>query len=203
MVFKKGNIPHNKGQKHSEETKKKMSKSQSDRYKKGFKLSEEARNKIREAKKGKRTSIKSEFKKGYISYRKDINLSEETKKKMSKSKKGKKLSEKHIFKLKQVARKGKDSPFWTGGENPLYTQIRKTNEYKKWRKSIYERDDYVCQKCGNKGDINSHHIKSFIVIFKENKIETLEDAIKCDEFWDLNNGITLCKECHKKTHSSL
>ncbi len=35
-------------------------------------------------------------------------------------------------------------------------------------------------------------------IFYENKINNLEQAIDCSEFWDINNGRTLCKSCHKK-----
>jgi len=29
----------------------------------------------------------------------------------------------------------------------------------------------------------------------------LEQAVNCEELWNINNGITLCKECHKKTDS--
>jgi len=25
-------------------------------------------------------------------------------------------------------------------------------------------------------------------------------AYKCKELWDIKNGITLCKKCHKKQH---
>jgi hypothetical protein len=34
----------------------------------------------------------------------------------------------------------------------------------------------------------------------ENNIITLEDAFGCDELWNLNNGITWCKECHFDFH---
>lgn len=37
-------------------------------------------------------------------------------------------------------------------------------------------------------------------IKEENNIKTLEESIYCDELWNINNGITLCIECHKKTH---
>lgn len=40
-------------------------------------------------------------------------------------------------------------------------------------------------------------------IIRENNIMTLTDAVKCEELWNINNGITLCKECHKKTDSYL
>jgi len=62
-------------------------------------------------------------------------------------------------------------------------------EYIRWRKNVLERDNYTCQGCGITGvELDAHHIKDY----KNNpKIRT-----------DINNGITLCKICHRKEHSS-
>lgn len=65
---------------------------------------------------------------------------------------------------------------------------RLTKEYKNWRKSVFERDKYTCVLCGKVGvELNAHHIMPYA------KYEELR--------FDLDNGITLCKECHKKIHS--
>ena len=71
--------------------------------------------------------------------------------------------------------------------------IKVSPEYKYWRKCIYERDDYTCQECGDKNGnghtvkLNAHHIKPF--------------AMFPELIYALDNGITLCEKCHRKTDS--
>ncbi len=67
----------------------------------------------------------------------------------------------------------------------LRTKIMKTKEYKSWRKSILDRDKRSCVWCGNKKNICVDHIKSFAQ-FPELRLS-------------LDNGRTLCNECHQKT----
>lgn len=62
---------------------------------------------------------------------------------------------------------------------------RNNYSYRKWRKSVIERDG-KCGMCGSEKDLEAHHIKHFA--------EYPELAL------DLNNGLTLCKSCHKKLH---
>ena len=60
-------------------------------------------------------------------------------------------------------------------------------EYYEWRRSVFKRDNYVCQKCGGRGRrLNSHHIESYDI---NEELRTV-----------LENGVTLCRDCHKKFH---
>jgi 5-methylcytosine-specific restriction endonuclease McrA len=95
---------------------------------------------------------------------------------------------------------GKNSSHWNGGVTSLYHKIRRLPEYDKWRLSVYQRDLFTCKKCNKKGiRLECHHIVSLSSIIKNNLIITISQALKCNLLWNVNNGLTLCKECHKLT----
>lgn len=67
-------------------------------------------------------------------------------------------------------------------------RYRNIQGYNIWRKEVYERDEYTCQCCKKQksGFLIAHHLDGF----KENiELRT-----------DINNGITLCDECHNDFH---
>lgn len=75
-------------------------------------------------------------------------------------------------------------PFWKGGITPINQVERHSGEYIEWRKKVFERDNYTCQICGNRGNkIHADHIKPF-ALYPELRTE-------------LSNGRTLCVSCHK------
>jgi len=114
-----------------------------------------------------------------------------------------------------IAHKGEKTNFWQGGINSLSDSIRKSFEGNLWRENIFLRDNYSCQECNNRGYLHAHHIKPFSVILKEflavyyqfspfeDKETLIRLAVTYTPFWDINNGITLCEECHKNTDSYL
>ena len=64
---------------------------------------------------------------------------------------------------------------------------RNMPEYIEWRNAVYERDDYICQDCGAAGGkLNAHHIKEW----------SLHPELR----FDVDNGITLCFDCHALKH---
>ena len=83
---------------------------------------------------------------------------------------------------------------------PLYNLIRNSVKSDQWSRDILRRDDYTCQSCGKRGSyLEAHHIVGFKQLFKEFDIKTFEQAMNTKELWSLNNGIALCRSCHKKT----
>jgi len=113
------------------------------------------------------------------------------------------MSEKTKIKISESLR-GEKSHLWKGGITELVYNIRNSLRYRTWRNLIFIRDKYTCQECGEtKKELNAHHKKSFSLILKENNIQTFEEAMSCQELWDLNNGETLCIDCHKKTDNYL
>lgn len=86
---------------------------------------------------------------------------------------------------------------WKGGVTDLRYAIRNSRNYRLWRKECFERENYTCEMCNNRGGyLEVHHIKPFSLICDENKIQSLEEAKMCNELWDTNNGQVLCKACH-------
>lgn len=139
--------------------------------------------------------------------------SEETKRKISKNSAKiwlgkhipKKIKRKISEKQKGISRPqttGEKHGNWKGGISSLTEKIRHSLRYKEWTRKVFQRDNYTCQKTKikSKGNIVAHHIKGFAKIIEENNIKTLEQALSCQELWDINNGITLSKKAHKEFH---
>ena len=75
---------------------------------------------------------------------------------------------------------------WKGGVSSINKKIRASIEYREWKISVFIRDNRTCLLCGYKGNkIEADHIKPFS-LFPELR-------------FDINNGRTLCQECHRKT----
>jgi len=139
-------------------------------------------------------------------------VSEGTKRKLSEILKGKKkppFTIEHRKKISEAGKiprpwvRGEKSHFWKGGVAELSKRIKSSFKYGKWRETVFQRDNWTCQKCGKRGGtiLHPHHKKSLTSILEENNIKTLKDALDCEELWDVNNGITLCINCHKKTET--
>lgn len=118
----------------------------------------------------------------------------------------------HTKKVREKQRKaitGEKHWNWQGGKTGEIRKIRNSLEMKSWVRSIFERDNYTCVFCKAKNfkgngktiKLNADHIKSFSSIIKEHNIITANDALVCKKLWDLENGRTLCLDCHKKTDS--
>ena len=73
----------------------------------------------------------------------------------------------------------------------LQGQIRRSKKYLKWKKQIHQRDKLDLKSP------NIHHKKPFKQILIDNSIQSLDDAMKCKELWDINNGITITRGEHR------
>ena len=171
--------------------------------KKGFKISEKIKQKMRLNHKGMLGKKHLEETKQKISEKmkgRHWKMSEQGKINITLARMGRKLSEEHKRNI-GLAHRGLKCNFWKGGITKLYDLIRTSFKYRQWRSDIFTHNNFTCQKCGDNkgGNLEAHHIKSFALILKEYQIKTLEQAEQCEELWNINNGQTLCIECHKKT----
>lgn len=180
------------------------------KFKKGHIVSWETRKKISLRLKGNKNSVGKTHKLSEETKRK---MSESRKGKIPFWLKGKKLSLEHRRKLSEShkgipnSNKGKKNPFfiqynkthsrkkenhhnWKGGITPTNKLIRESTEYKLWRISVFERDNFTCVWCGIKGSqtggtLNADHIKPF--------------AYYPELRFAIDNGRTLCVPCHRST----
>ena len=127
--------------------------------------------------------------------------------KISKSKRGRALTQSHCQKIRESrigmsfteehkknlsishmgSQSGENSPHWKGGITKWRVRLLQSAPYKRWREAIFKRDNYTCQLCNKRGGtLQAHHI----VPVRDTKNTLL--------ILDINNGVTLCKDCHTK-----
>ena len=99
-----------------------------------------------------------------------------------------------VFKVRQKYRKrkvcsvkcgnsGRFNANWKGGITNKMKLARNKEVNIKWRKAVFERDNYTCQLCGQKGNtLHVHHMKQFSENYNR-------------KFF-ISEGITLCEKCH-------
>jgi len=74
----------------------------------------------------------------------------------------------------------------TAGKQLVSTEFQQSEyEGRNFRAKVFWRDNYTCQHCGEKKELNAHHIRQ--------KSDGGTDTPK--------NGITLCKNCHDELHA--
>lgn len=81
--------------------------------------------------------------------------------------------------------KGPLAPRWKGGITPIKSVIRHSREWANWRTAVFQRDNYRCMDCGIEGYLEPHHI--------------IPLKVAMEKVFEVTNGITLCRPCHRVT----
>jgi hypothetical protein len=149
---------------------------------KGQIFTEEHRKHLRESHIGLHCSVKTEIKKGgHLSTKTEFKVGHKV------GMTGKKHAIESKAKMR-LAQLGEKSHMWRGGITPINELVRASRDLRMWRESVYKRDDKSCLACGNVSAkrYNAHHIYNF------SRFPNLR--------FDVNNGVTLCKDCHSEFH---
>ncbi|MBM7598096.1 5-methylcytosine-specific restriction endonuclease McrA [Virgibacillus halotolerans] len=90
--------------------------------------------------------------------------------------------------VKRPERNGENHPNWKHDKTDEERLAdRKYREYHEWRNSVFVRDGYTCQHCGQLGEsLEAHHLNGYSWDI-ENRV-------------NIDNGITLCESCHSLYH---
>ena len=100
---------------------------------------------------------------------------------------GKELSLYTVKLCNSCARSKENNPAWNGGITPKSALIRNSKRMENWRLSVFERDNWTCQKHNIKGNkLRAHHIQNF--------------ASNQELRFDINNGVTLSEKAHREFH---
>lgn len=85
---------------------------------------------------------------------------------------------------------GENNPSWNPNlteEDRASNRCTQEGKQKVWRETIFKRDDYTCQHCGVRGGrLNAHHLDGYNWCVERR--------------FDITNGVTLCKDCHRDFH---
>lgn len=88
-------------------------------------------------------------------------------------------------------RTGENNPRYIDGSSPERQRLYSSAKWKATIRAVYDRDAYICQRCGSghvgRKKLHAHHIKPW--------------AGNPSTRFDLDNLITLCRECHEWVHS--
>ena len=212
----KGRTPWNLGIPHKQSAKDKMS-----AKKKNIPLTKEHKKHLSESHKGQTPNVTPEsIEKNRVAHL-GKKASDKTKEKMSISHKGQpawnkgqkmpegtgeKISIKNTGKRRTESTRnkmrGENNHNWKGGMSELDKAIRELPEMYIWKYNVMKRDNFCDCFTGIVGNHNLevHHIKPMSIIIQEYNIKTIEDALSCEELWDIDNGITMFKKSHIKHH---
>ena len=82
------------------------------------------------------------------------------------------------------AHSGSRSHLWKGGVTNENKRLRTVADYLHWRDGVFEREDYRCYDCGQRGgDLEVHHIYPFAEF---PRLRLMPE-----------NGRVLCRTCHR------
>ncbi len=176
-IYKRTKAPWNKG----------LPKEQQPWYEKHH--SEETKRKMRLARLGKKHSKETKLKMSLTS--KTLKTTFKKGNQYGKLNKGRKVSKETRLKMSKAHSREKCYN-WKGGITSYTQKLRNSNRWKTWRKRVFKRDNFTCKNCKERGQyIEAHHIVPVKECIQLDNIDLI---------FDVDNGLSMCYDCHKVKH---
>jgi len=100
--------------------------------------------------------------------------------------------------------KFKYAPGWSTNRRLTFSSyLRTLPQHSLWRISVLERDRFACISCGKSNHLDAHHIIYLRTIVDVLKIDPEVESSYSPFLWNTDNGVTLCRDCHKYIHTKV
>lgn len=115
--------------------------------------------------------------------------------------------------ISRTGKIGSQATAWKGGKSSVTKRVKGIIHGRHdWYGKVFKRDGWKCVECGSKTKIEAHHIDPVNKIIKrlcesrsfdneDDKVSWLVEQPELVDF-ELKNGKTLCRKCHKKEHKN-
>ena len=106
-----------------------------------------------------------------------------------------------FYEHKRVTNTGSNNPNYKNGSRNISNRMRNLSKYRKWKRLVFERDGYtcgICNQCFSIELLDVHHKVRLWKLIDDYPHEKIN--VQDDYFYDVSNGSTLCRYCHRTTY---
>lgn len=91
---------------------------------------------------------------------------------------------------------GENHYWWKWWITKIQVAIRTCGRNRNWIREIKKRDNNECRLCKSKDNLEVHHLLPIKELIEKYNIKSHKDTYIIDDFWNIENWITVCSKCH-------
>lgn len=100
--------------------------------------------------------------------------------------------------------KVKYAPGWSTDRGLTFSAyLRTLPQHSSWRTNVLQRDGFACISCSKSNRVDAHHIIYLGTIVDVLRIDPEVESSYSSFLWNTDNGVTLCRDCHRYIHTKV